>query len=1216
MKARKLVNRRVISLETIESRRYLAAHIVGSATNYATIQAAVDAVSPGATINVDAGTYNETVQIYKSLNLRGAQAGVDARNARGAETRVYATQTVFDIYANGVTIDGFVIEGNRADIGAQLGAGVLMRPNIHGTHVYNNVIQNNVTGIYLSNNSNTDAAIIQRNLIQNNFEANNYWTKEPGENGSRGIYTDGTVSGGYLTNALIDSNRLFNSDFNGGNEDMGMISLQALTAGKQFNITITNNYIGNESKALLATNVTNLVFMGNYCTALNDGPSGPVRFEGNANTVNIQYNTVTGNAGPGVAVDSAGVPGDSSGFVVNNNNLYGNNSPIGLIVVADVYNGPLTALNNWWGNASGPGGLGTGTGTQVWGNGKTGHGVTATGLAGGGPVYFSPWATALVNISNIPVPASPTGLYATGQTSSTMLLTWTAPMSTAVSQQIQRSTDGVNFVTIATVPPLLNTYTDTGLTSGTAYTYRIVATNFTGSSAPSATSTGTPPAYQPPAAPTNLLATGNTGSTVTLAWALPSNGTGIASYTIYRNGVAVGTSTSLGFTDAGLTSSSTYSYAVATTDNQGATSVRSTPITATTTAAQFGDPSFESGSIGTYVYNPSNPFWTFSNASGIATNGSLLKAANAPNGVHVGFLQNTGAITQTMKVGVGGTYTITFSSARRSNFATDPIAVSVDGTTIATITPASAGAWGSSTTATFTLGTGSHTFKFAGTSATTASYSFIDAINLKLVSPSAPPAAPSGVTAFGSTATQITLSWLIPGITPTTYTLLRSTDNVTFTTLTTTLTGTATTYTDSAGLAGGTTYYYKLIAVNPAGASAPSAVVSARTLSNAATTKALSSLNWASAGTGYGTVQKDASIAGNPITLKGKTYTSGIGTHAFSNITYNLNGAYSLFQADVGVDDEVGSTKPAAVDFQVFGDGVLLYDSGVLTRSSATQSINVSVAGVQSLAILASNGIAGSIDYDHADWAGATLVSSPQAPNAPAALSASGLTTTSIKLAWMPGTGGTATSYSIERSLDGTAWSPVTTVSSAVLSYTDTGLATGTTYFYRVMATNGVGNSGYSATASARPLAPTAVTTPLSSLNWTSATAGYGSVQKNLNASGDPINLNGTVYASGVGTHADSTIVYNLAGAYTSFQSDIGFDFRTNGHTSDPVRFQVIGDGKVLFDSNSMSNADPVQSISVDVTGVTTLSLVANAVVPGNIDYDHVDWAGAKLISA
>ena len=43
------------AVESLEHRQLLAASIVGSATNYATIQAAVDAAGTGAVINVDAG---------------------------------------------------------------------------------------------------------------------------------------------------------------------------------------------------------------------------------------------------------------------------------------------------------------------------------------------------------------------------------------------------------------------------------------------------------------------------------------------------------------------------------------------------------------------------------------------------------------------------------------------------------------------------------------------------------------------------------------------------------------------------------------------------------------------------------------------------------------------------------------------------------------------------------------------------------------------------------------------------------------------------------------------------------------------------------------------------------------------------------------------------------------------------------------------------------
>jgi hypothetical protein len=62
------------------------------------------------------------------------------------------------------------------------------------------------------------------------------------------------------------------------------------------------------------------------------------------------------------------------------------------------------------------------------------------------------------------------------------------------------------------------------------------------------------------------------------------------------------------------------------------------------------------------------------------------------------------------------------------------------------------------------------------------------------------------------------------------------------------------------------------------------------------------------------------------------------------------------------------------VIFQVFADGVKVFDSGVMHQGDPAKAVDVSVAGVQQLTLVATNGAAG-IDYDHADWAGARLLS-------------------------------------------------------------------------------------------------------------------------------------------------------------------------------------------------------------------------------------------------
>ena len=94
--------------ERLERRDLMAAHIVGSTTSYATIQAAVNAAVAGAVVTVDAGTYNETVTISKSLSIRGANYGKDGRGTRSAESIVNASQTAFYVGASEANIRGTI----------------------------------------------------------------------------------------------------------------------------------------------------------------------------------------------------------------------------------------------------------------------------------------------------------------------------------------------------------------------------------------------------------------------------------------------------------------------------------------------------------------------------------------------------------------------------------------------------------------------------------------------------------------------------------------------------------------------------------------------------------------------------------------------------------------------------------------------------------------------------------------------------------------------------------------------------------------------------------------------------------------------------------------------------------------------------------------------------------------------------------------------------
>ena len=133
----------------------------------------------------------------------------------------------------------------------------------------------------------------------------------------------------------------------------------------------------------------------------------------------------------------------------------------------------------------------------------------------------------------------------------------------------------------------------------------------------------------------------------------------------------------------------------------------------------------------------------------------------------------------------------------------------------------------------------------------------------------------------------------------------------------------------------------------------------------------LSDIDWFSATTGWGTIQKDRSIDGNTLKLNDKTYTKGLGTHANSEIVYKLDGQYTSFAALVGVDSEVGSV--GTVEFQVVVDNQVVFSSGVMNKNIEAKEVNVDLSGKNELKLIVTDGGDG-INSDHADWVNARLI--------------------------------------------------------------------------------------------------------------------------------------------------------------------------------------------------------------------------------------------------
>ena len=178
-------------------------------------------------------------------------------------------------------------------------------------------------------------------------------------------------------------------------------------------------------------------------------------------------------------------------------------------------------------------------------------------------------------------PATPTGLTViTGDTQ--VNLTWSM-VSGASSYKLYRG--GVLLAS-----PTTASYTDTGLTNGTAYSYTVSSVNSAGESAVSSAVTATPQL----SAPTGLTATaGNTQ--VVLSWSVVS---GASSYRLYRGGVFLASPTTNSYTNTGLTNGTVYSYTVAAWTSAGASAVSaevmatpklSAPVTPTGFTATAGD---------------------------------------------------------------------------------------------------------------------------------------------------------------------------------------------------------------------------------------------------------------------------------------------------------------------------------------------------------------------------------------------------------------------------------------------------------------------------------------------------------------------------------------------------------------------------------------------------------------------------------------------------
>ncbi|MCK9408260.1 MAG: fibronectin type III domain-containing protein [Bacteroidetes bacterium] len=710
---------------------------------------------------------------------------------------------------------------------------------------------------------------------------------------------------------------------------------------------------------------------------------------------------------------------------------------------------------------------------------STATAMSVTGLTNGAPYTFRVSAVNSVGTgatSNVagPVtpfdaPGAPTGVSGTPLNTS-VALSWTAPTSNGGSAitnyVIESSTNGTTWIPFSHAPSVATSATVTGLTNGTAYTFRVSATNNIGTGATSAVSAAVTPRTIP-GVPTSVSGTSE-NSQVSLTWTAPSDGgSPITDYVVEvsENGAsfvtfADGTSATAAATVTGLTNGTSYTFRVSATNAAG-TSAPSTVSASVTPLSTPGAPTGVSGTPGNgqvpltwsapastggtaitdYVveFNSGGSWSTFADGVSTATNATVTGLTNgtaytfrvsATNSVGTGAAGVSAAVTPrtvpSAPTGVSGTagdtqvaLTWTAPASDGGNAITDYV---VESSTNGTDWTVFADGTSTTTSATVTGLTNdtAYTFRVSATNVAGTGASGVSAA----VTPRAKPGAPTGVAGTGSDG-QVALTWTAPasdgGSAIIDYVVESSTNGTDWTVFADgTSTATSATVT---GLSNGTSYTFRVSATSSIGTGAPSAASAAVT---------------------------PASVPGAPSGVSG---TAG-DARVFLSWTAPSNGGSAI--TDYVVEVSSGGS------YSVFADGTSSATSATVTGLSNGTAYTFRVS--------ATNGIG-----TGATSTASAAVTPAQPPAATASLSLSEGNDS------LTGTVSVVTNGSIVSAIDYEVDGSGTWVSTGLTAsgdFTISGLVNGTSYSVVLRVTSsGTGSPTVSAAATGTPAVPPTTTT-------------------------------------------------------------------------------------------------------------------------------------------
>jgi len=497
-------------------------------------------------------------------------------------------------------------------------------------------------------------------------------------------------------------------------------------------------------------------------------------------------------------------------------------------------------------------------------------------------------ATPLSGTPDTTPPTAPSALAATATSATQINLAWSASTdNVGVSgYRVERcqGTGCTNFAQIAT--PTTASFSDTGLTASTSYSYRVRAADAAGNlsaySNVASASTQATPDTTPPTAPSVISAVVVSPSEIDLSWTASTDNVGVSGYQVDRcqgasctNFVQIATPAGPSYNDLGLAASTAYRYRVRAFDAAGNVSANSSVVNATTQAVPDNTP-------------PSAP-------------SALSATASSTTQINLGW------VAATDNVGVTGYMVERCQGAGCSNFVqiAAPTATSFNDTGLTAST--------------------SYSYRVRATDAAgnIGAYS-----NIATASTQAPdttaPSAPSGLTATVAGSVQINLAWTA------------STDNVGVTGYMVercqgaSCTGfaqiaapTATGFNDT-GLTASTSYSYRVRATDAAGnLSAYSSVVSAST---SAATGLVAAYPF---NDGSGPVATDVSGNNNTGVLNGPTWTTA-GQYG-NALVFNGTSAF----VDLGNPTTLQITGSMTISAWIKSSAFPADDAAVVSRRSA-----------------------------------------------------------------------------------------------------------------------------------------------------------------------------------------------------------------------------------------------------------------------------------------